>query len=105
MELSEARTIARDKARPLGRRVAATRALANSDEDADLVMLYELASAAVEPELSTAAGKSAARVLLRHGRPNDAPLHDFSGPAYVAFDGAVAESQAERAKATDQDPE
>ena len=105
MELVEARTIAPDKARPLALRVAATHRLANSDENMDLVLLFELASAAVEPELSTVAGKSAARVLLRQGRPNDAPLDDFSGPAYLAFDEAVAQSQDGNAMVAHENPE
>jgi hypothetical protein len=95
VESGEARTIASDKTRPLAHRLAAAHALGTSDEDADLTVLFQLASSDVEPELSTVAGQSAARVLLRQGRPDDAPLHDFSGSAYVAFDKAVARSQHE----------
>jgi hypothetical protein len=40
-----------------------------------------------------AAGEGLARILIQRGGVVDAPLHTFTGPAYLGFDAAVAAHQ------------
>lgn len=75
-------------------RAQAALRLGSSDADESLDAVLEAASAAdVVPEVAEAAGVAAARILLRSNRVMSAPLANFSGPAYLAFDRTVAESQ------------
>lgn len=45
--------------------------------------------------IQAAAGRSLAALYVRHGRLFDAPLPDFTGPAYIAFDEEVARMTAQ----------
>lgn len=56
-------------------------------------VLIEVAQDDDEDDVSRAAGAALARLLIELGRLDDAPLHTFTGPAYLGFDDAVAAYQ------------
>lgn len=76
------------------RRVTMIRELTTSDDDTALQALVRVAQDECESEaITAAAGTTLAEILIRMGAIDDAPLHDFSGPAYVAFDAVIAMNQ------------
>lgn len=80
-----------DRGATASTRVEAARLLAACN---DAVVVDALLRVVAEEEaseaLAQAAGEGLAEVLLRRGEVDRAPLWDFTGPAYVAFDDAVA---------------
>ncbi len=71
-------------------RAAAALRLAAVDEPGALAALLDLAQGdETPPELARTVGRSVARILHRQGCLLAAPLADFTGPAYLAFDDEV----------------
>ena len=65
--------------------------------DIDIDTLLRIALDEGEEEwVSHATGESLAEILLRRGQIDSAPLHDFTGAAYIGFDEAVARLQRQR---------
>jgi hypothetical protein len=78
--------------------------LGKSDQALALEALLAVAQAPDErTEVSRAAGAALAAVYFRRGRLDDAPLHDFSGDAYLAFDEEVARLQRAQAHEATED--
>jgi hypothetical protein len=63
-------------------------------------LLQEVLGLAQDPSVSERAareaGMLAARIMARQGNLADAPLWDFTGAAYLAFDETVARIEQER---------
>ena len=63
----------------------------------DISSLLQIAQDEGEEEwVSHAAGESLAEIPFRSGQIENAPLHNFTGAAYVGFDEAVARLQRQR---------
>lgn len=63
----------------------------------DVDTLLRIAQDEGEEEwVSHAAGESLAEILFRRGQVESAPLHDFTGAAYIGFDEAVTRLQRQR---------
>ena len=63
----------------------------------DIPTLLRTAQDKEEEEwVSHAAGERLAEILFRRGQIDTAPLHDFTGAAYIGFDEAVARLQRQR---------
>ena len=78
-------------------RAIAARHLADGDAADVIETLLQIAQDEGEDEwVSHAAGESLAEILMRRGEIDTAPLHDFTGAAYIGFDEAVARSQRQR---------
>ncbi len=87
-------TAIQDRSLEQQKRVTMIRDLTSSDDDVVLAVLIDIAQDEHEPEAVTAAaGATLAESLIRTGAVDDIPLHDFSGPAYLAFDAAIAMHQ------------
>jgi HEAT repeat protein len=81
-------------AAPASQRAHAASGLGDMDAPDVVEALLDVAQNPTEDDtVSRAAGDSLARILIRHGSIADAPLHSFSGPAYLAFDETVAAHQ------------
>lgn len=86
-----------DRERPTIERAIAARHLAGESAPDIVDTLVRIAQDDGEEEwVSHAAGESLAEILLRRGKLDTAPLHDFSGAAYIGFDEAVARLQQQR---------
>lgn len=75
--------------------MAAARRLEEAESDDDLEALVAAARDGTAPRsVAWAAGEAVARILLRLDKIDDAPLADFTGDAYEAFDQVVGLRQA-----------
>jgi hypothetical protein len=75
-------------------RVAAARRLEEEGSDQGMEALVTVAcDPSVGRSLAWAAGEGVARILLRRDKVEDAPLADFSGGAYEAFDQVIGLSE------------
>jgi hypothetical protein len=71
-------------------RVHAAKALATIFKDVAFETLLRMAQDETAPSaVAQASGEGTAKWLLRYGDVNTAPLADFTGDAYVAFDEEV----------------
>ena len=79
--LPEGRTASLTQLESLGdpESVSALLAVAADDTEIDVIL--------------SGAGTALGRIYMRQGRLLEAPLHDFVGTAYIAFDQAVSDAQ------------
>lgn len=76
---------------PLARRITAATVLADEDGSSSFTALLQIACSTNEDAaLQEVAGESIARLCIRLGTVDQAPLADFSEPAYVRFDSVIA---------------
>ena len=86
-----------DRQRPTLERAIAARHLAAGDApDVVATLLRVVQDEGEEEWVSHAAGESLAEILFRRGQVDTAPLHAFTGAAYIGFDEAVARLQRQR---------
>jgi hypothetical protein len=86
-----------DRRRSTLERAIAARHLADGDAPDIVETLVRIAQDEGEEEwVSHAAGESLAEILFRRGEVDTAPLHEFTGAAYIGFDEAVARLQRQR---------
>jgi hypothetical protein len=75
----------------LGDRLKAVRHLSVTRSTAATDALIQLARAdTLDEQVGSLVGRSIAEILLRENRVDEAPLHDFSGSAYLVYDEAIA---------------
>jgi hypothetical protein len=93
-EVADMISVVLDRLNSAEARIAAARMLSMADDEGARSALLEVATQAdEEEEVAKAVGQALAAAYLRMGRLLDAPLADFSAPAYLAFDNYVAEHQ------------
>ena len=79
-----------DQTLSVAERVGAARCLGDLNAEEALAALLDVAQNASEDDVvSRSAGESLARILVRRAAIAGAPLHSFTGPAYLGFDDAV----------------
>lgn len=86
--------VVQDRGKPAGERAAAAARLAATNSEDVIPALVEAAGDESDAqEVLQALGEALAHLFVNLDRLAAAPLHDFAGPAYLAFDEAVARRQ------------
>ncbi len=90
-ELSRLLRMLLDKSMKPVDRANAARCLGEWDTQAVLDALLQVAQENdADESISRATGESIAEILIRRGEVDRVPLHDFTGDAYLGYDGTVA---------------